>query len=65
MSVQNNNKIAEKILENYLKSEAINKELGGKGKGKAILTKKRQEPDLFELPPLAPDSLQYVAIRIY
>lgn len=55
---QNNSKLAGKILDNYIKSGIINEQLG-KGKTKLPAAKKtKQQPDLFELPPL-PSGSQY------
>lgn len=52
-AVENSEKVAEKILKNYISSEVINGELGIRGKGtKLPKLKKNQERDLFELSPL-------------
>ncbi|KAI9555792.1 hypothetical protein GHT06_018308 [Daphnia sinensis] len=59
-AVKNNDVVAEKILTNYIKSEIINNQLG-KTKGKSgapLLKKKKQEPDLFQLPPLSKDFVE-------
>jgi len=52
-TLKNKDKVAEKILSNYIQSELINKELGNKpGKSKSLPVKKKQEKDIFELPPI-------------
>ncbi|KZS15801.1 DNA repair complementing XP-G cells-like protein [Daphnia magna] len=59
-AIKNNNVVAEKILTNYIKSEMINNQLG-KTRGKSgapLFKKKKQEPDLFQLPPLSKDPVE-------
>jgi len=55
-AVKNSDKVAEKIISNYIRSEIINQELGNKSrKTKSLPVKKKEEKDLFELPPMPED----------
>ena len=56
-AIQSTNKTAAKILDNYIKSEIINKQLGNtKGPVRRLpAANKKQETDIFALPPLPAD----------
>ena len=46
-------------MSNYIKSELISRELGNKPrKSKSLPVKKKQEKDMFELPPLPEDAAE-------
>ncbi|XP_059352206.1 DNA excision repair protein ERCC-5-like [Daphnia carinata] len=61
-AVKNNDEVAEKILTNFIKSEMINKQLGktNRKSGAPLLKKKKQEPDLFQLPPLSKELVEEI-----
>ena len=56
-AIKKSDKVAEKMMANYIQSELINQELGNKPrKPQSLPVKKKQEKDMFELPPIPEDS---------